>query len=132
MSRALIADYYAAFNRADFAAMLAMVSDDVAHDINQGKCEVGREAFTKFLAHMDHCYLEQIADLVIMEEPSGQRFAAEFDVVGSYLKTDPGFPEASGQAYRLRAGAFLEVRDSRIARVTTYYNVREWLAQIGA
>ncbi|MEM6679931.1 MAG: isopropylmalate/homocitrate/citramalate synthase, partial [Pseudomonadota bacterium] len=36
------------------------------------------------------------------------------------------------QTYRLPAGAFLEVRDGLIARVTTYYNLKEWIRQVSA
>jgi hypothetical protein len=32
----------------------------------------------------------------------------------------------------LPAGAFLEVAGGRITRITTYYNLQDWLAQVGA
>jgi ketosteroid isomerase-like protein len=32
----LIRRYYAAFNRADWPAMLELLADDVVHDVNQG------------------------------------------------------------------------------------------------
>lgn len=38
----LVLDYYAAFNRGDREAMLALLSDDVVHDINQGGREPAR------------------------------------------------------------------------------------------
>ena len=37
----LIKDYYGAFNRGDWSAMLACVADDVVHDLNQGASEHG-------------------------------------------------------------------------------------------
>ncbi|MCA8081989.1 nuclear transport factor 2 family protein [Burkholderia cepacia] len=37
----LITAYYDAFNRGDREAMLSMLTDDVAHDLNQGAREVG-------------------------------------------------------------------------------------------
>ncbi len=128
----LVRDYYAAFNRGDTAAMLALLSDDVVHDINQGQCEIGREAFTAFMARMDRSYRESIRDLVVMATPDGRRAAAEFVVDGSYLATDAGLPEASGQTYSLPAGAFFAIRDGRIARVTNWYNLQDWLRQVGA
>ena len=128
----LVRDYYAAFNRGDTAAMLALLSDDVVHDINQGQCEIGREAFTAFMARMDRSYRESIRDLVVMATPDGRRAAAEFVVDGSYLTTDAGLPEASGQTYSLPAGAFFAIRDGRIARVTNWYNLQDWLRQVGA
>ncbi|EMV5053014.1 APH(3') family aminoglycoside O-phosphotransferase [Pseudomonas aeruginosa] len=54
----LITAYYDAFNRGDREAMLSMLTDDVAHDLNQGAREVGREAFRAFLQRMDRLPLE--------------------------------------------------------------------------
>jgi len=132
MSVQLIHAYFEAFNGRHESAMLDMLSDDVVHDINQGAREVGRERFKTFLAHMNRSYREQIVDLVVMSDVTGSRFAAEYTVIGTYLETDSGFPEASGQTYRLPAGSFFEVELGEITRVSTYYNVREWLLQIGS
>jgi steroid delta-isomerase-like uncharacterized protein len=132
MSLQLIHAYYRAFNAGDSAGMLALLSENVVHDINQGEREVGRVRFAQFLEHMQECYSEQLLELVVMGDPSGTRFAAEFTVVGRYLEADPGFPTAQGQSYRLPAGAFLEVEGGLITRVTTYYNLKDWLRQVGA
>ena len=131
-AQALIAAYYAAFNAGDAASMLALLTDDVAHDINQGAREVGRDRFAAFLDHMNRCYRERLEDIVIMTTPDGTRGAAEFTVHGEYLVTDAGLPEARGQHYVLPAGAFFAFRDGRIARVTNTYNLQDWLAQVGA
>ena len=58
------------------------------------------------------------------------RAAAEFVVNGVYLQTDDGLPEARGQTYVLPAGTFFTLRDGRIQRVTTYYNLADWIAQV--
>ncbi|HQT74039.1 MAG TPA: ketosteroid isomerase-related protein [Acidiphilium sp.] len=129
---ALIGAYYAAFNSGQARAMLDLLSDDVAHDINQGARETGRAAFAAFLDHMDISYREHLTDIVILASADGSRAAAEFVVHGEYLKTDPGLPEARGQRYVLPAGAFFEVRGGKIARVSNYYNLQDWLRQIGA
>jgi steroid delta-isomerase-like uncharacterized protein len=130
MSNLVIEAYYRAFNSGDFAGMLALLGNDVVHDINQGTREVGKEAFAEFLDRMNTSYHEQLSDLVIMGDAVGKRFAAEFMVDGVYLKADPGMPEARGQRYRLPAGAFLEVAGGLITRVTTYYNLSDWLLQV--
>lgn len=129
---ALIAAYYAAFNDGQPQAMLDLLSDDVAHDINQGERETGRPAFARFLGHMNESYRERLADIVIMANQDGSRAAAEFVVHGEYLQTDPGLPEARGQRYILPAGAFFEVRAGKIARVSNYYNLQDWLRQVSA
>lgn len=126
----LVLAYYAAFNRGDTAAMLDLLADDIAHDINQGKRETGKEAFTTFLARMDRCYREQLRDIVVMANESGDRAAAEYVVHGEYLADDEGLPPASGQKYVLPGGAFFDVRDGLIARVSNYYNLEDWVAQV--
>jgi steroid delta-isomerase-like uncharacterized protein len=128
----LIRAYYAAFAAGNRAAMFALVAEDIAHDVNQGDRRLGKPAFRAFLAQMDAAYEERIEDLVVMVDGTGARAAAEFTVVGRYLRTDPGLPEARGQAYRLPAGAFFEVRDGRIGRVSTHYNLNDWIAQVNA
>ncbi|MGQ0528929.1 MAG: ketosteroid isomerase-related protein [Panacagrimonas sp.] len=128
----LLKDYYAAFNRADWPGFLAMLTDDVIHDVNQGGREVGRAAFSAFMERMNRSYAEQIADIQIMVAPGGARAAVEFTVFGKYLKTDEGLPEAKGQTYKLPGGAFFDIRDGKVARVTNYYNLQDWLKQVGA
>ena len=127
----LVLAYYAAFNRADWDGMLALLSDDVVHDLNQGRRETGREAFAAFLARMDAHYAEELRDIVVMASPDGDRAAAEYVVHGEYRSTDAGLPEARGQRYVLPGGAFFAIRDGRIARVSNYYNLQDWIAQVG-
>ena len=127
----LITAYYDAFNRGDREAMLSMLTDDVAHDLNQGAREVGREAFRAFLQRMDRCYGEQLRGIVVMVSADGLRAGAEYVVHGGYKVTDEGLPEAEGQRYVLPGGAFFDVRDGKIARVTNYYNLDDWIAQVG-
>lgn len=128
----LIAAYYDAFNAGRSDDMLALLHDDVEHHVNEGRIRHGRAKFAEFNAHMTECYRENLTGMVIMANEAGDRAAAEFVVNGTYLKTDPGLPEARGQTYRLPAGAFFTIRDGRIARVTTYYNLADWMAQVGA
>lgn len=127
---ALIRRYYDAFNRGDAEGMLACLADDVVHDVNQGVRRPGKEAFRVFCAHMARCYQERLENIVVMASVDGTRAAAEFNVHGSYLETDEGLPPAKGQTYVLPAGTFFAVRDGRIARVTTYYNLTDWLMQV--
>ncbi|WP_261369969.1 ketosteroid isomerase-related protein, partial [Lysobacter antibioticus] len=128
----LVLSYYAAFNRGDWDGMLATLADDVAHDLNQGPRETGRAAFAAFLQRMARHYREQLRDVVVMTAPDGARAAAEYVVHGEYLVTDPGLPEARGQRYVLPGGAFFEIADGRIRRVSNYYNLGDWTAQVGA
>ena len=130
--KSLIAAYFDAFNAGRTDDMLDLLHDDFEHHVNEGKIRRGKALFAEFSAHMTDSYRENLTDLVIFADDSGTRAAAEFVVNGTYLKTDPGLPEARGQTYRLPAGAFFTIRDGRIARVTTYYNLADWMAQVGA
>jgi steroid delta-isomerase-like uncharacterized protein len=127
---ALIEQYYAAFNNVDMDTFLNLLTDDVIHDINQGKREIGKDAFKQFMACMNFNYKEQLVDMVIMATPDGTRAAAEFVVLGKYLQSDEGLPAAKGQEYRLPAGAFFEIRDNKVARITNYYNLQDWIDQV--
>ncbi|MBL1378946.1 nuclear transport factor 2 family protein [Zobellella sp. CGMCC 1.18722] len=130
-STQLIRDYYLAFNNGDMEAFLGLLSDEVIHDINQGGRETGKAAFAGFMARMNRHYREQLTDIQIMVSEDGGRAAAEFVVLGEYLNTDEGLPEACGQRYRLPAGAFFEIRSDKVARISNYYNLNDWIAQVG-
>lgn len=129
----LISTYYATFNSGDRDAFLSLLTSDVIHDLNQGGTEIGVPAFREFLARMDRSYSEQVEELTVLVHPTDPtRAAAEFFIRGTYLQTDDGLPPAAGQQYFLRVGAFFEVRNGKVSRITNYYNLQEWLRQIGA
>ncbi len=128
----LIHSYYNTFNRKDVDAFLDVMSEDVVHDINQGGREVGKSAFRDFMARMNRSYDEQVVDVQVMTNQDGSRAAAEFTVLGAYISTGDGMPPARGQRYRLKAGAFFELKGGKIARITNTYNVQEWLRQVEA
>jgi len=129
-TKALITAYYDAFNAGDTDRMLDMVHDEVEHHVNEGQVRKGKDLFRAFNAHMTDSYRENLTDMVIFANEAGDRAAAEFVVNGTYLKTDEGLPEAKGQTYRLPAGAFFTIRDGKVARVTTYYNLADWTKQV--
>ncbi len=126
----LIDRYYKAFNAGDWEAFFVLLSDDVVHDINQGGREAGKQAFRAFIERMNRSYREQIVDIQVMVNAEGTRAASEYTVLGTYLATDTGLPEARGQTYKLPGGAFFEIKDGKVARVTNYYNLEDWLKQV--
>jgi steroid delta-isomerase-like uncharacterized protein len=127
---ALIRGYFDAFNAGDSDSMISCLTDDVIHDVNQGERRTGKDKFRAFNARMTHHYRERLEDIAVMVSKDGARAAAEFNVNGKYLATDSGLPEAQGQTYRLPAGTFFAIRDGKIARVTTYYNLTDWITQV--
>jgi steroid delta-isomerase-like uncharacterized protein len=127
----LVSAYYTAFNRGDWDGMCSLLADGVAHDLNQGAREIGRAKFRAFLGRMHRSYREQLREIVVMAAPNG-RVGAEYVVDGTYLATDEGLPPATGQTYTLPGGAFFEIASGAITRITNYYNLQDWLRQIGA
>ena len=127
---AVLRRYFDAFNAGNIDGMLAELTDDVAHHVNEGQVREGKTAFAAFCAHMQRCYREELTEIVLFSAEGGTRAAAEFMVNGTYLETDAGLPEARGQTYRLPGASMMTLRDGRIARVTTYYNLADWLRQV--
>lgn len=127
----LIQAYYAAFNAGDMPAFLDLLAEDVVHDINQGERQMGKANFAAFMNKMNRCYRERLSDIVVMVNHDGSRAAAEFVVHGEYLADDEGLPPANGQKYVLPAGAFFYIKAGKVARISNYYNLNEWIEQVG-
>ncbi len=129
----VIRRYYETFNSGDRESFLALLNDNIEHGLNQAAPEIGVSAFRQFIQRMDRCYLEQVEELeIFIAEDDPTRGAAEFAIRGTYLATDEGLPAASGQKYFLRVGAFFDVQEGKVSRITNYYNLQEWLRQISA
>lgn len=127
----LIQAYYAAFNAGDMPAFLDLLAEDVVHDINQGERQMGKATFAAFMEKMNRCYRERLTDIVVMVNHDGSRAAAEFVVHGEYLADDQGLPPANGQKYVLPAGAFFYIKAGKVARISNYYNLNDWIEQVG-
>lgn len=123
----IVKRYFDAFNAKNIDAMIDCLSDDVQHHVNEGKTRVGKEAFREFCAHMNRCYDENLTKMVIFDAPDHSRAAAEYVVNGTYLATDGDLPQARGQTYALSAGSFFDIKDGLITRVTTRYNLTDWI-----
>lgn len=130
MSQKLIQDYYAAFNAKKFDQMLELLTSDIVHDSNQDPRTIGLQAFKSFLADMDRYYDENLSDFSILVSEDGTRASAEFTCSGTYNVTCVGLPIARGQKYKLPVGCFFDIRQDKIARITNYYNLPDWLAQV--
>jgi steroid delta-isomerase-like uncharacterized protein len=129
-TEALVERYFACFNAGDREGMIGCLAADVRHDVNEGDSRIGHDKFRAFMRHMDRCYRETLTSVAVMSNADGSRAAAEFTVNGEYIATDEGLPEARGQRYVLPGGSFFEVSGGRITRLTTYYNLKKWIALV--
>ncbi len=127
----LIQSYYDFFNTENWEGMLSLLDENIRHDENQGAAHYGIEKFREFLSHMEDCYQEKLENIVIMVDNSGKYASSKFIVNGKYIKTDRNLPEANGQEYSLEAGTFFELSEGKISRITTFYNLNEWLQLVG-
>ncbi|MEZ5924751.1 MAG: ketosteroid isomerase-related protein [Hyphomicrobiaceae bacterium] len=127
---ALIRRYYDAFNKGDIDGMLACLAPGFVHDVNQGGRRKGKSKFKSFCEHMSATYKEELKDIVVMATKDGSRGASEFVVHGKYIATDQGLPPAKGQRYKLPGATFFAVEDGLITRVTTHYNLNDWIRQV--
>jgi steroid delta-isomerase-like uncharacterized protein len=125
-----VKQYYTCFNNKNWKGMLDLLHEEIRHEPNQGDPRIGIEKFTEFLQMMDTSYEETLTNMVFFNEPGNTRVAVEFTVNGIYKKGEEGLPEAHGQTYVLPAAAFLEVKEGKISRVTTYYNLPLWISLV--
>jgi steroid delta-isomerase-like uncharacterized protein len=130
-TRSLIEGYLDAMNHRSVAGMMERLSEDIILDPNQEQRRIGTEAFQAYHVHRFRRFRERAADLVVIVSEDGFRAAAEFTLRGEYQETEQGMPSATGQSYSIGAGAFFEIDDGRISRVTLYYNVNDLISQVG-
>jgi steroid delta-isomerase-like uncharacterized protein len=124
----LMQRYVEAFNHHNIEAIIALLDEAVVHDINEGPSEIGITAFRNFKMRMDACYQEQLTHIHYFA--TGTHGAFECICEGTYLKTDTGLPEARGQQYAIPVAAFFETQQGKITRITSYYNLKGWIAAI--
>lgn len=130
MSLELVQKYYDAFNQKDVNAILALCSDDVINDPNQGDSQVGKDKLKAFLegawAHFD----EKVSEVVFMANKDESKIASEYLVHGTYYKTKPGLFPATQQKYEISPTTVFTIKNGKIARMTRYYNTKLWLDMV--
>lgn len=126
----ILRTYVEALNAGDMATLLDCLDDNVIHDVNQGERRKGKDRFEAFIARQRHYYRETLCDPVVMVSRDGTRAALEYNIEGVYLETEQGLPPAHQQRYVLPGGTFFAIGEAKIERVTTYYNMTDWLTQI--
>ncbi|MDQ3289473.1 MAG: nuclear transport factor 2 family protein [Pseudomonadota bacterium] len=112
--------YLAAMNRADWAAVLGLVADDVIHDFDGGTREIGKAAFAAGLRDRA-AHREQLTEVVVMSSPDGARAAVEYLARGEAESTNAAVALGTTEnRYPRPGGLFFGVRDGLIERVSNY------------
>jgi|CXWL01.1.fsa_nt_gi steroid delta-isomerase-like uncharacterized protein len=128
----LIAQYFSAFNHADWEGMLSLLSPNVVHDVNDRARQSGLEAFTEYSSQQKRHFLEVLSDIVIDVPGAGQRAIARYVVSGQYLATQTGLPPARGQRYRIPGESIFDVDGGHITRIISHFDEDKRLQQLSS
>ena len=129
--KALVLDWTDAFNRHDPDAYASFMAEDcVFTNVGTGERVVGRAAqradLAKLLAAWSDLRGETVNLLV-----AGDSYAKEWVMTGVHTGDMPGLP-ATGRNFRIVGAGVGQVRDGKIASATEYWNLADFLSQVGA
>lgn len=125
-------EYVKAWNNHDGRAVAACMTPDAVYaDPPIGARNQGRDAIAAWVDSI----VPTLSSDYIMETTSfiqsGDRYAAESVVRGTHDGSSPELP-ATGRPFEIHFVSIGELEDGRIRRITEYWNMVEFLVQIGA
>jgi steroid delta-isomerase-like uncharacterized protein len=119
-----------ALNRHDADGVAASFAEDgVMTDTGTGQRAEGRTAIKEAAAG----FISMFTDLRIDKTATmsdGDRYGAEWVMTGIHTGDIPGLP-ATGRSFRVVGAGMGEVRDGLIVRATEYWNMADFLTQVG-
>lgn len=113
-----------ALNDRDFAALAAVLDEDVALDTLTGQRIIGIQPLRMNVISYFRHFSERFDDTVFMSDRFGQRVAVDVTARGEYRETMTGLPVASGQSYAIPSVFVLEVEAGSVTRLSHYRNIR--------
>ena len=129
--KALVLDWTDAINRHDSDAAAAFFTPDAdLTDVGTGQRAHGRDA----IREQHEGFFAMFTDLAIQKTnvlSDGAWYATEWVMTGVHTGDTPGLP-ATGRSFRVLGAGIGEVRDGLIAHATEYWNMADFLGQIGA
>ena len=127
----VVRDFYAAYARRDIDEMMSHVSDGIVEDLSGVGLVTGAQQEREFLAGVIASFPDLVTELTGVLA-CGDVVAVEWRRAGTISGAPwTGLP-ASGKPFALRGGAFLEVSENKITRITGYYDTAEFARHIGA
>jgi steroid delta-isomerase-like uncharacterized protein len=129
--KTVVLDWTDAINRHDPDAAAAFYAPDADFtDAGTGQRAQGRDAirdaFKAFLAMSTDLAIEKTNML-----SDGSWFATEWVMTGVHTGDIPGLP-ATGRSFHVVGAGVGEVRDGLIVHATEYWNMADFLGQVGA
>jgi steroid delta-isomerase-like uncharacterized protein len=128
--RSIVLDWTQAMDRHDPDAFAGYMSEDcVFTNTGTGERLVGRDAMRKdlidLLARWSDLRIEVVNLLV-----SGDFYTKEWVMTGVHTGDMPGLP-ATGRPFRILGAGVGRLRDGEIVEVTEYWNLADFLGQVG-
>jgi steroid delta-isomerase-like uncharacterized protein len=128
--KAVVLDWTDAINRHDPDAAAAFFAPDADFtDVGTGQRAHGRDAIRELIK----AFLAMFTDLAFEKTSmlnDGTWYAAEWVMTGVHTGDIPGLP-ATGRSFRVVGAGVGEVRDGLIVHATEYWNMADFLGQVG-
>lgn len=128
--KALVQDWTECFNQHDpDGAVTHMSEDGVLVNVGNGQRVEGRAALREDIAGLLAMWTElhiETTNLLV----SDNSYTKEWIITGVHTGDVPGLP-ATGKPFRIRGCGVGQVRDGKIVHVTEYWNMAEFLIQVG-
>jgi steroid delta-isomerase-like uncharacterized protein len=123
--------YLDAWNTHDGSKVAAFMAEDATYeDLALGVLHEGRDAIRAFVDEADE-FSNDYAFTAVSEQQSGDRYAVEWEMTGTNTGEAGGFP-ATNKAYRIRGVSIgLLDEDSKIKQNRDYWNMADYLMQVG-
>ena len=126
-----VASYLDAWNSYDGRAVAEFMAEDVTYeDLSSGAVYEGRAAVQAYVEGT-RGFSSDYRFVVVSAQADGDRYAIEWEMLGSNTGPSGGFP-ATGKPYRIR-GASIGQLDAggKIVRNRDYWNLAAYLVEIG-
>ena len=133
-NRALGTRFFAAFNRRDFAAIIALLSPDFQlRDQASGTTVTGSQGLLDWLSDVLEAFEDAVATVqsIVLD---GNSIAAQAKICGTHtgmLRSPLGEIPSTGGRCELTMAHFFTVCEGRIASIDVYYDVFRIMSQLG-
>jgi steroid delta-isomerase-like uncharacterized protein len=128
--KTLVQDWTECYNRHDPDGVASYMSEDcVFINVGNGQRLEGRAAMREDAVTLFGMWSELRIDIVDMIV-TADRYVKQWVMTGVHTGDVPGLP-ATDKPFRIRGCGVGEVRDGKIVEVTEYWNMAEFLIQVG-